>query len=175
MPNYFDGILNDSIITHARNMIAEVIRAWNVPCQIIYGITRYDDCPNCVYDPIGGKSSNRYTAGGPMPFSFGNCPMCAGLGKIPNEETDTINLAPIYDYKSWYPTINSNIESPYGFVQTMSLWDTRDVLIRAKEVIINTDVNSTTRARFERYGEPEPCGFGANDFIITMWKRIENG
>ncbi|GAH09218.1 unnamed protein product, partial [marine sediment metagenome] len=30
------------------------------------------------------------------------------------------------------------------------------------------------KARFERIGEPEPCGLGANDFVATMWRRIES-
>jgi hypothetical protein len=32
--------------------------ACTVPCTLEYGITKYDDCDNCVYDPIGRKSSN---------------------------------------------------------------------------------------------------------------------
>jgi hypothetical protein len=44
--------------------------ACTVPCTLEYGVTKYDDCNNCVYDPIGRKSSNVYEAGGPVPFPF---------------------------------------------------------------------------------------------------------
>ena len=130
---------------------------------------------NCIFDPIGNKSSNRHIPGGPAPFTVGQCPMCAGVGKIPNEQTSTLSLAPIYDYKGWIPGITSNVRSPGGFVQTISAFSTYDTLRQAKEVIMDTAIDSSTRARFERYGEPEPCGIGASSFVLTMWKRIENG
>lgn len=41
-----------------------------------------EDCENCVYDPIGKKSSNRYRTGGPIPFATGfPCPVCNSEGK----------------------------------------------------------------------------------------------
>ena len=171
----FDGLISSEFKQLHIDMITEVLRGCNVPCQLIYGNTLFTDCPNCIYDSLSGRSSGRYEAGGPIPFYSGTCPYCNGIGRIPTESTDTINLCPIYDYRSWVPTINSNVNSPYGYVQTLSLFSTYSTLQRAKEIIINTDITSTVKARFERNGEPQSCGMGSSSFIATMWKRIENG
>jgi hypothetical protein len=159
-----------------KNMITEVIRTYSVPCKIIYGDTVFIDCPNCDFDPVSGKSTNRYTAGGPVPFTKGVCPYCHGAGRIAQEETETVNLAPVYDYKKWIPGLIPQIQSPHGLVQTVSLFDeTFDKLRRAKELIINTDIESHVNTRFQRFSDPEPCGIGKADFVITLWQRIEGG
>lgn len=130
---------------------------------------------NCIYDPIGNKSSNRYQAGGPMPFTVGGCPMCYGTGKTPDETTTSINLCPIYDYKQWIPNITSAVQSPNGMIQTISKFSTYEALTQAKELLVDTDIETVTRQRFERASKPEPCGIGGSDFIVMMWKLIENG
>ena len=171
----FVGLISSAFKQLHIDMITEVIRGCSVTCTIITGVTLYDDCVNCVFDPIGNKSSNRYQSGGPAPFTVGLCPMCAGAGKIPNEQTTSISLAPIYDFRQWIPSINAPVGSPEGFLQTLSLFSTYDDLKQAKELIVDTSIDTSVRPRFERHGEPEPCGLGSSSFIITMWKRIENG
>jgi len=175
MAGSFDGLISDAFKDCWTDAITELVRGCGVTATLIYGVTKFTDCPNCIYDPIGGKSSNRYETGGPIPFSFGICPMCAGVGKIPDEQTATVLVMPIYDYKSWIPGITSNIQSPYGFVQTLSAWSTRDEIRRAKEILIHVGLDSDEKARFERHALPEPCGLGNDEFIVTMWRMIESG
>lgn len=171
----FTGLITDEFKQLHIDAITEVIRGCSVPCQLIFGATKFTDCPNCIFDVGAGKSSNRYQANGPIPFNSGLCPYCNGIGKIADEQTESISLCPIYDYKSWIPDINSNVQSPYGFVQTLSAYNTTySKLLQAKEILINTDQNSKVRSRFERYGEPQPCGLGSSAFVSTMWKRIES-
>ena len=172
----FTGLIGDDFVQLHIDMMTEIISACSVECTAIYGVTLYDDCPNCVFDPIGNKSANRYQTGGPAPFTVGQCPLCAGAGKIANEQTETICLAPIYDYKSWIPGITSNVQSPYGFVQTLSMFDdTYDTIRQVKEIILDTSLDSHVKARFEKHGEPYPCGLGHTKVVVAMWKRIENG
>lgn len=170
----FTNLLTNTFKQYHVDMITETLRCCNVTCTVITGVTKYTDCPNCIFDPIANRSTNRYQAGGPISFSVGLCPYCNGIGKIPDEQTETVTLCPIYDYKSWIPQIESNVESPEGFVQTLSLFSTYSTLEQAKEIIIDTSIDTNVRPRFERYSEPQPCGFGSSDFIVTMWKRIEN-
>ena len=74
--------------------------ACTVPWTLEFGVTKYDDCNNCVYDPIGRKSSNVYEAGGPVPFAFGGlCPMCHGQGKKPVVSTEDIKVIIVYNPK----------------------------------------------------------------------------
>lgn len=170
--NFFKGLITKEFKQLHADAITEVVEGCAVPCQLIYGQTLFTNCPNCIYDPVGNKSSNRYLSGGPQPFN-GVCPVCFGQGKIPDEQTTDICLCVIYDYKSWYPT-PVEVNSPLGYIQTLSKLETMDDLKEAKEVIANTNLNSYVRSRFERYGEPQPCGFGQATIIVTMWKRIEN-
>lgn len=171
----FDNLITDEHKQMHVDAITEVLRACSVTCTLEYG-TRSIDCPNCIYDSRTGKSTNRYqtSPAGPIPFTFGVCPYCNGEGKLLQEETQSVDLCPIYDYQSWYP-MTIRIESPLGFVQTMSPFSLRKQLIRAKSIIIDTAIDTSTRPRFERWGEPEPCGFGGSDFIVMMWRRVENG
>ena len=76
--------------------------ACTVPCTLEFGVTKYDDCNNCVYDPIGRKSSNVYEAGGPVPFPFGGlCPMCNGQGKKPVVSTENVKVIIVYNPKEF--------------------------------------------------------------------------
>ena len=158
------------------NMITEALRGCSVTCTIVYGDTTFTDCPNCKFDVTTGKSSGIYDSStGTIPFTFGNCPFCHGEGRVPNEATESISLCPIYDYRQWYKTINSTTGSPDSMIQTMSAFSTYDDLKRAKYLIVDTAIAESTVPRFERVGEPEPCGLGASSFVITMWKRIQSG
>ena len=173
MSNFTNLISDDFKQLHV-DMITETLRGCSVPCQLIYGITKWSDCPNCTFNQSTGKSSGRYQAGGPIPFTFGVCPYCAGRGRIGEEQTENIDLCPIYDYRSWIKTISSAVKSPEGFIQTMCVFENYEKILQAKEIIINTSIVDNVRSRFERHGEPEPCGFGNASFLVTMWKRIEN-
>ncbi len=172
MTNPFDGVLTDDLKELHCNAMAEVVRATAVPCELIFSSTKLTECPNCIYDPIGKKSSNKYKGGGPQPFS-GVCPYCIGLGILTDESTETINLAPIYSKNHWCNKITV-ANTPDNLVATLSLTSTYAVLKRAKEVIINTDLYPNVRMRYERYSEPLPCGFGMACIIETIWRRIEN-
>jgi hypothetical protein len=61
-------------------------------CKLYYP-PRMESCVNCVVDPIGRKSSNKYLHGGPIPFPFGGiCPLCNGAGFHATETYDTITM-----------------------------------------------------------------------------------
>ena len=169
----FNGLISTQFKQLHKNAIIEVLRGCGVPCQVVFGTTKFEDCPNCKFDNIGNRSSGIYEPGGPTPFQFGICPVCNGLGRIPNDTSEAITLCPVYDYKQWIPMINSSVRSPNGYVQTISVFSTYSTLKRSKEIIINTDITTTVKSRFEREGDPEPCGIGTADFVITLWKRIE--
>lgn len=170
----FTGLISDAFKQLHVDMITEVIRGCSVECTLIYGITKGTDCPNCIYSPMLGASSNKYQSGGPIPFTFGKCPYCKGIGKLDVESSTDINLALIFDYKSWIPGLSTNIQSPEGFVQSISGFETLEDLKNAKELLVKDGIEEYIRYRFERYSEPEPCGLGSHSFISTLWKRIKN-
>ena len=171
--NPFSGIITSSMKATFKNAISAFLddAALTVPCTLIYG-GKFSTCANCIYDPIGRKSANRYLSGGPIPFNNGQiCPLCHGVGKLMTETTESMYLMPIWDYKQWI-NFDINLQSPEGLVQTFSKYVTLPKIKRAQEIIIDTGLQPSVRHRFKRDGEPNPAGLADSEFIVTMWKRM---
>ncbi len=149
--------------------------ALTVPCKLIYGDTKWKECPNCIFNVSTGKSSGKYKHGGPIYFKQGVCQFCNGLGRLPITSEEELYLAAIFDSKDWIKW-NKDTLSPYTpdmFVQTISKFiETYTKLKRTKHIIIDTNIRDYTTRMYERYGEPEPVGLGVSTYVITMWKRI---
>ena len=174
--NPFSGIITPELKTLFTNMIDALLEDGSlvVPCRLIFGDTKWTDCPNCKFNSVTGRSANIYEPGGPIPFNQGVCPYCGGLGRTPTADTtSSVNYIVLWDYKSWFNWNGSNegSRSPKGLLQTMSAISTITDIKKAKEIVINTDIEKYTTHRFTRDGEPNPCGFGSSAYIFTMWKK----
>ena len=173
MANPFSGILSSALKTTFDNGIKALLEsgAGSVPCRINYGVTKFTLCANCLYDPVGKKSASRYLSGGSVPFANGQlCPVCNGAGRISQESTESIDLIVIWDYKSWID-LGVDINSPEGFVQTLSEMSTLPKLKKAKDITMYTNLENYVRHSFVRHGEPVPVGLGQDSFIVTMWAK----
>jgi hypothetical protein len=171
MVNYFSGIISSDFKALFTDAISALLYddACTMPCTIYYGITKYEDCVNCVFDPTGNKSSNRFQDGGPLPFPFGSiCPMCNGNGKRGVESSENINLMVIWDAKEFINV--GTVNDPDGMIQTVTFASNMPTLKRAKELLVATEISSYNRYRYERVSEPHPCGF-TNEFVECMWRR----
>ncbi len=171
----FSGIITSDIKSLFDNAISSLLEdgALTVQCTLHFGVTRYDDCANCVYDPVGRKSSNRFQTGGPGPFRNGGiCPICGGAGKKPVIKTENINLGIIYDYRDFLG-ISTPVNAPDGFIQTVSKKETIPKLLRAKELQPSIAIKNYVDSRFERASEPQPVGFGNDNFVFCNWKRVK--
>ena len=150
--------------------------ACSVPCTLDYGISKTVACGNCIYNPIGNKSSNRYKSGGPVPFPNGQtCPMCNGSGRIGNIETEDVDLIVIMDYKKWLDFGNANAntsQTPAGNAQTISGVETYAQIKRARTALLSTNLSNYEKHKFQRAGEPNICGIGDKQYVITMWERL---
>lgn len=171
MANPFSGIITSSFKTLFTNMIDSLLEddALTLPCQLIYEGTKFTLCTNCTPNPMSGRSTNVYKGGGPAPFYTGSCPICHGVNRIADNQTESLNMAVIWDYRQWLGDMA--VQNPEGFVQTISLIDTLDNIKRANEVIIDTDIQNYVKHVFEREGEPNPQGFGASSYVFTLWKK----
>ena len=178
----FDGIITDEFKALHKDAIDALLEddALTVACRLYYGDTLWTDCSNCDFDAIHGRSSNRYTAGGPVPFPNGQvCPYCSGRGRTEVEQTEEVYLMVLWEMKDWLRTgvlgslvraAAANTEDSYA--QTLSKWSTTyDKLKRTKEIILDTSVETSVALRFVRMGEPQPCGLGASNYAVTMWRR----
>lgn len=171
MVNYFSGIISSDFKSLFTDAISALLYddACTMPCTIYYGITKYEDCANCIFDPIGQKSSNRFQDGGPLPFPFGSiCPMCNGNGKKGVDSNENINLMVIWDSKEFINV--GTVNDADGMIQTVTFIENITKLKRAKELVTATEISSYNRYRYERISEPNPCGF-SNEFVECMWRR----
>ena len=84
--------LSDDVKKIAQDAIDDLIDQLGKDCLLVYPPLP-SACVNCVIDPIGNKSSNHWTSGGPMPFPNGSiCPLCDGRGYHFSEITIPIKL-----------------------------------------------------------------------------------
>ena len=143
--------------------------ALTVPCRLIYTGARFTLCPNCIFSPISGRSTNVYNGIGSSSFSVGSCPVCHGVGKIPDQKTEVIYMAVLWNEKDWLG--NLPVNSPDGMVQTISKIDTLDQIRRANEILIDTNIEKYEKFIFKRSGDAVACGLGASSYVFAFWER----
>ena len=74
------SLCKSKILTTFKDNIDAVIDTFGKTCRVYYP-PKQISCVNCILDPIGNKSANRYLHGGPIPFRNGAlCPVCNGVG-----------------------------------------------------------------------------------------------
>ena len=181
MANPFSGIINSTVKQLYINAIDSLLYddSCTRPCRIIYTGSKFVDCPNCAFDPIGRKSSNRFQSGGPMPFPQGSiCPMCGGAGKRQDvSQTELIDLMVIWDSNAWVrlggggETASRSAHTPNQLAQTISRVETWAKLNRANEIILDTEVEGYKQLKYTRVGDPELVGIGSSQYVIAMWER----
>ena len=173
MVNPFSGIIDSSLKSVFNNAINAILEddALTVSCTLEYGITKYESCVNCLYDPIGQKSSNRFQDGGPAPFPFGTlCPVCNGNGRRPLTSSENVNLAVIFEPRQFLE-MSTPVNTADGYIQTLAKKAMTAKLQRAKEIIVSTDTSGFFPHRYQRISEPLPIGLGNNEFVICTWRR----
>ena len=184
MSNPFSGIITPGMKDLWRQAIEALLEedgCCAAPCDLIYQGTKFTDCSNCIYDPVGNKSANRYQAGGPNPFPSGSiCPVCMGKGKLMEQSTtENVWMAIFWNYKDWKElglnTPNNRADSlnwSEGKVMTLSPISYYPQLMRCTYAIMDVSSEGYVERKFQRLGEPNPCGLGTSDFITTMWEKI---
>jgi hypothetical protein len=140
-------------------------------CELNFGSTKKEVCPNCIYDPGLKKSSNKYKNGGPIPFTLGQlCPYCYGVGWSGEETSEIIYLAVISDNKKWInPPINVAI--PDNMVQSICKRELYDKIKQCKDMTIILNENGEN-PKYNLYADPTPAGLGDNNYILCMWKSL---
>lgn len=135
-------------------------------CTLIFGVSKKNICPNCIFDSQSNKSSNQYKAGGPTPFPPNRlCPYCHGIGFSGEEiQQENIYLAVIWDSKKWL-NLQSSIKSPENFIQTICHHNLLQKIQSANYIRIKNQ-------KYQIYGKPNYAGLGDNNYIITYWEII---
>tara|TARA_A100001201_G_scaffold121268_1_gene104930 strand:+ start:102 stop:593 length:492 start_codon:yes stop_codon:yes gene_type:complete len=149
----------------------EAILLFNRTCTIVYP-EKKEKCGNCVANTIGGRSTNFYRSGGPIPFERGNnCPLCGGAGFKLIESTDSVELRIYYNRRDFID-VGFNADVPNNVIQTVGYADDYQKLTKCKELLV--DVGKHNQGRYKRISEPYNQGFKQNptQYIVLFWERI---
>lgn len=155
----------------ASDAIDDLINQLGKPCRLVYPPI-YTACPNCVFDPIGNKSSNRYKHGGPVPFQFGNCPMCNGAGREATFPTEVVTLLCAWTPKQWF-ILPENLRMPDGDLQTKGYISDLPKIKRAVEMDMEISQEAYGHWRFKLASDPIDAGnIIQGRYCVCLWKRI---
>lgn len=171
----FDNIISSELKNIYNSAIDALIgqNGLAVPCKIVYSSLKQSLCSNCVFDPMSQRSSNVYNNTGPAPFAhMGICPVCNGYGLIDMSSEETIYMAVLFDSKYWLNWDSKTVNIANNMAQSISNISLLPKIQNAKEIIIDSSISGYGNRRYSRAGEPTPCGFGTNRYIITMWQKI---
>ena len=182
MTNPFSGLITSDFTDLWKNAIESLLEVGgccSTACRFVYEGTKFSSCPNCLYDAVGNKSSNRFQDGGPMPFRNGSmCPMCNGAGKLMESDRTEINyMVVIWSYEGWKQLgLNSIIgNSPnlsQGEALSLSVVSLYPNIMRANYVILDTSLEGAEDTHYQRLGKPDPVSFGGSaKFLLTKWQK----
>jgi len=144
------------------------------PCKLTYPES-FIDCVNCVYDPIGKKSSNRWVTGGPMPFHAGSiCPICNGDGKLATENSENIQMSINWGQITFGKNMPINIRIPMGgVIETRGYLTDLPKVKKCRSMSILGDIAPYGHFNFKLDGEPsDPFQFIPGRYFIANWVRI---
>ena len=139
-------------------------------CTLIYP-PKKETCVNCVANTFGGSSTNVFKHGGPMPFNFGNCPMCSGDGFRETEVTASVRLRVYWNSKDW-KNISVPIQVPDGSVMTIGFLADLPKITRANEIILIDKQSGFKHYRYALAAEPFPHGFKKDKYFMAFWTRV---
>ena len=132
--------LTPDITKIASDAIDDLIDQLGKQCTLVYPPV-WTVCTNCVFDPVGDKSANRWVSGGPIPFTDGAvCPLCDGAGKRADETTEVITMLIANQPSHYFAKLPSNIQLPSGRIQTKGYLSDWPKVIRAKEMILQKGI-----------------------------------
>lgn len=165
----FDFTIPDEMLEAYHAGIDAVLNKYSQDCRLIYP-PAMQECPNCIFDPFTERSSNRYKAGGPTPFSFGVCPYCEGEGNISVAVEENIKLRVYWNPKEW-EAINIQMDVPAGSIQTKGYSSDLPKIEQCQYLIATANLEGLKTYRFVRLAEPTPTGLKNQRYLLTMWKR----
>jgi len=137
-------------------------------CTIIYPPKR-TSCVNCI-KPVGASTTNVYRHGGPMPFSFGGCPMCGDDGYKEVEYTDTIRLRIYWNRKDWIRIVG-NIGVADADAMVIGYMADLPKFSQAVELLLASRQNEA-EYRVVVAGKPSPWGFGRSRYFVAFVKGV---
>jgi hypothetical protein len=156
----------------AQDAIDDLLDQLGKACRLYYP-PRLVPCGNCIYDPIGHKSSNRWIDGGPVPFGAGSvCPLCSGEGRCAQEVTETITMLVASAPAHFWVKGPAGVEVPAGTIQTKAYLKDLPKILMARSMVLQPELEAIIRWRYALDGEPVDAGnIIQGRYVICQWKR----
>lgn len=145
---------------------ADLINAYPKMCRIYYP-PKLVSCSNCV-------NGATWKTGGPMPFTFGTCPLCnSKTGYIAQEVTADIKVLIAWKPSQWtYPVKNLAIQIPNSYIETKGFYVDVPKIKNADHIAV-LSVDGFTHYNFKLAGEPIDQGtISQGKFFLAPWVRI---
>lgn len=149
-------------------------------CKLVFNTSMNNSdilCNNCIFDPITQLSSNIYNGSGPVFFENNAvCPICLGSGRTTTPSTKNTHEEIVYfgvisESKKFLQIDTTSINIPDGSIQTICSINYLPQIKNASYLVLDPNLNKYGNYSYERFNDPNPCGFGKNNYIVTVWKR----
>lgn len=139
-------------------------------CRLIYPPIP-SECPNCIVDPVTGRSSSIYKTSGPISFTnHTTCPWCGGEGRRLEPSTEDIRVRVYFNPKD-FQMVAGDIQVADGVAQVIGYMSDLAKMSRAEKIILYVDQVDIKQWTCSQVREPVPWGFG-NRYFIMFVKRI---
>lgn len=165
--------ITDAMKAQIQQAFDDVVTELGRPCRVVYP-PQWAPCVNCVSDPIGRKSANRWRTGGPVPFSNGTtCPLCKGAGghNAPPATAD-VELKIEWDRgRFWVPVPQSAIKGSLTTCQAKGLASELPKLTGADHLLVHLPVAPFSLHKFVLAGGPWfPHSIVQGRYAVTQWE-----
>jgi len=166
-----DFNIDTAILDEHEYVVDALIDDLGVNCKIVYP-AKDSECNNCVFDRDTGRSSGIYKTGGPVPFTnFTTCVVCGGIGKLYQEQTEVIKLRVYWKKGDWIKTDNTFLTSG-NYAQIIGYMTNIIKIRRAKELILNSNLENIQEIRCQLVADIQPWGFRHNRYFVGYLKMV---
>lgn len=155
----------------ASDAIDDLINQLGKPCRLYYP-PKIVNCPNCTPDTIGHKSLTIYKSGGPVPFSFGACPICQGSQQQRFDvQTEIVTLLCAISPKDWFIKM-PNIRVPDGMMQTKGYLRDAPKIQRCENMVVETQIEGYKRMIWQLQSDIFDVGnIIQGRYFVALWRR----
>lgn len=142
-------------------------------CRLSFDNELTEACPDCADNnstPIGARGPNPFLNGGNGSYPSPICPTCKGSGVRQKKVTADIQLALIWDYRS-FMNIAGVTKWPEGAIQSICNKSYTADIKKCTSMQANIDIQPYSDHTFFLNGEPTPIGLDNDEFIICLWTK----
>jgi hypothetical protein len=165
--------LTADILAIGQEAFDTLINQLGKPCKIYLKSQGPTVCPNCIFNSSTNKSSGKYNGTGPISFSGGLCPICHGLGFLPNTTETTTNVTLLIEWNpKTYKITDAVIKEPMNIIYTKGYVSDLPYILQAESLVIDFANANYENNRYELWGEPAiPGNIIKNRYFECYWKR----